>query len=60
MSHKINRTVFKSRPILLDSFDMGQYGHHYHDITSDGIINIQQQRYVSVLCGINSNIKKLQ
>lgn len=38
MSHKNNRTVFKSRPISLDSFDMGQYGHQYYDITSDGII----------------------
>lgn len=41
MSHK-NKIgfFFASGPILLYSFDMDQYGHHFHDITSNDIINL--------------------
>lgn len=31
---------FASGPILLYSFDMDQYGHHFHGITSNDIINL--------------------
>lgn len=41
MSHK-NKIgfFFASGPILLYSFDMDQYGHHFHGITSNDIINL--------------------